>query len=429
MKKSSILGSLVALSAGALLVAGCSNSNKSDSAKDSNKKVNITFWHAMNGPYQEQLDKIVKDFNSSQDKYVVKATAQGDYSALQKKVMAAGKSKSLPTMGQTTYTVVPDYQKQGLITSIDSFVNGKDGLSSEDKKDIYPAFLQSSKYDGQYYSMPFSKSDRIMYYNKDILEKNNLQVPKTFEDMQKMAATLKAKNIKTLGFDKSFDMEFEGLAKAAGNKLITDAGKVQINTKTAVEAANVYMDMVKDKTAESAGADFYYTQAFIDGKAAFYIGSSAGVTQMKKQAPKDFNWSTAPVPSYKGKSGTATAGNDLVMFKGASKDEQKGAWTFMKFITEAKSTKKWAMATGYVPLRKSVLEDSEYKAYLKENPTSQAAVDSLPDAFASTAFPGYSEYRNELLSTVDNMLSKNEDTQKALDNLQTKTETIMKENK
>ncbi|MCI1918468.1 MAG: ABC transporter substrate-binding protein, partial [Lactobacillus sp.] len=86
-------------------LAACGNSS-SDKSSDSGKKVTITFWHGMNGPYQKALNGIISDFNKSQDKYVVKGTAQGNYTALQQKIMAAAKSKKLPTIAQTTYTTV-----------------------------------------------------------------------------------------------------------------------------------------------------------------------------------------------------------------------------------------------------------------------------------------------------------------------------------
>ncbi|WP_162258844.1 ABC transporter substrate-binding protein [Lactobacillus selangorensis] len=429
MKKHLVFSSLVALTAGALLLVGGGQHPRAVHAADTGSKTTVTFWHAMSGPYQKEMNEMVTDFNHSQNKYVVQATPQGNYSALQKKVMAAGKSKSLPTMGQTTYTAVPDYQKQGLITSLDTYVDSKNGLSKKDKKDIFPAFLASSQYKGHYYSMPFSKSDRIMYVNKDIVKKYGLKTPKTWADFDQISKKLSGTGIKSLAFDKSFISEYEGLAYDAGTRLVTKSDQPQLSSKKSVGAAKTIMNMIDAKTAETSGADFYYTQKFINGKAAYYISSSAGITQMKKQAPKTLSWNTMAIPSYKGAAHTATAGNDLVIFKGASKAQQKGAWAFMKYLTDSKQTEKWAMATGYLPLRKSVLQKASYKTYLKQNPTSQAAVKSLNGTFSSTAFPGFSEFYMNLGTAIDNMLTKHESPKKALDELQTKTETILKDNR
>ena len=42
-------------------------------------KENIVFWHAMTGEGQKALEKIVDDYNKSQDEVVVDAIFQGSY--------------------------------------------------------------------------------------------------------------------------------------------------------------------------------------------------------------------------------------------------------------------------------------------------------------------------------------------------------------
>ena len=60
-------------------------------------KVKVTFWHAMNGPHAEELTKLVKAFNESQDKYEVEETSQGNYKALQQVYPDCVLAKIFPT--------------------------------------------------------------------------------------------------------------------------------------------------------------------------------------------------------------------------------------------------------------------------------------------------------------------------------------------
>ncbi|WP_125580910.1 ABC transporter substrate-binding protein [Lacticaseibacillus suibinensis] len=410
-------------------LAACGNSS-SDKSSDSGKKVTITFWHGMNGPYQKALNGIISDFNKSQDKYVVKGTAQGNYTALQQKIMAAAKSKKLPTIAQTTYTTVPDYVSNGFITPLDPYMlKGSDKLSQSSLDDIYPAFITSSKYEGKYYSMPFSKSTRIMYYNPTLMKKLGVDMPKSWEDLEALGPKLKAQGVMVMGFDSSFDMELEGLARQAGNPFVSKDLKANLDSKKTLKVTNMIYNMIQNGEAKTAGEDFYGDKSFTSGKTLFYFGSSAGISSMKQNAPKGFTWGTAPLPTYNGKKATELAGNDIVMFKSASTDEQKGAWAFMKYLTSKKETIKWAEATGYVPLRKSAVKDASFQAYLKKNPTSKAAVDSLSFGFQSTAFKGFTEYRNDLLDAVDNMTTKGTKPETAMADLQKKTEVILKDAK
>ena len=398
-------------------------------ASAASKPTKITFWHAMTGNYAKALDEQIKAFNASQSKYEIVATAQGDYTTLNQKVMAAAKSKTLPDMAQATYTQVPDYAKNGIVTNMDSQVKGKNGLSKADLKNIYPGFLEQAKYKGSYYAMPFSASVRVMFYNKSILDQYGLSVPKTWDDVAKMAKVLKQHNIAAVGYDKSFDMEWNSMVRAAGVKLVTPSGKVNINSKKAVAAAKTITDMVNNGEALTAGSDIYGTTNFVNGKTALSFSSSAGISATKAAAPESFDWGTAVMPSYEGKNATMLAGNNLVTTAQASKNEQARAFAFMKFLASDKQTEKWAEATGYLPITKKAAKSVSYKAYLKANPLAKAASDSLPGAFSDTAFLGYQEYRTDLLSATDAMLTKKMAPKDALDTLQKQTKKIVKESK
>lgn len=116
------------------------------------------------------------------------------------------------------------------------------------------------------------------------------------------------------------------------------------------------------------------------------------------------------------------------MFKDASAAEKKGGADFIKFLLSKKETIKWSEKTGYVPLTKSAVKDSGYQAFLDKNPADKAAVNSLDFGFQSTAFIGFSEYRTNLLSAVDAMLTKHETPEKAMGTLQTQTKKVIKDN-
>ncbi|MDR3240802.1 MAG: ABC transporter substrate-binding protein [Lactobacillaceae bacterium] len=420
---------VVAATAVATLAASTLVSTTPLVASAASKPTTITFWHAMTAGYNDALTKQIDEFNQSQSKYKVVATAQGDYTTLNQKIMAAAKSKTLPTMSQATYTQVPDYAKDGIVKNLDSEVASKAGWSKKDLKNIYPGYLAQTKYDGHYYAMPFSASVRVMFYNKTILDKYNLQVPKTWDDIEKMAPTLAKDGIAAVGFDKSYDMEWNGLVRAAGTQLVTANGKVNVDSKTAITAANMLNNMIEKGYAKTAGSDIYGTTSFVNGQTAMTFSSSAGISATQAAAPEGFDWGTAVIPSYKGKNATQLAGNNLVLTSQASKKQAAGAFAFMKFLASDKQTEKWAEATGYLPITKKAANSKSYKAYLAKNPLAKAASDSLPGAFSDAAFPGYQEYRTNLVTAVDSMITKKTPAKDALKTLATETKKTIKENK
>ncbi|KRM88936.1 ABC transporter substrate-binding protein [Liquorilactobacillus vini] len=383
----------------------------------STKQTKISLWTGLTGVYEKNLQKITNGFNKSQSKYKVVLTSQGTYDKMNQKVMAAAKSNNLPVLGMALYTSLPDYKHNGFIQNLNPLYKS---MSKKSVNDIYTSFREGSKVDGSYYSIPLSKSVRVLYYNKDILKKYGLSVPKTWKQLRADGQKLKEHNIYGYGFDQSFQMEWEGMLHAAGVTPVSDK-KIEVNSKPAIKAANFVFDMVKDKTAKSAGSNVYWTQSFVNGQSAFYIGSSAAVASIKEAAKKSFNWGAAVVPSYEGKSGTEVAGNDLVLFKGASKAEKAGAYKYLKYLLKPNVTAKWAEATGYVPVSKKAVKSKSYQKFLKANPYDQAAVDSLPDSFSQKAFVGFNQYYTDSGTAFDSMLNKKTPAKKALDNLAKQT--------
>ncbi|MCV3296195.1 ABC transporter substrate-binding protein [Oenococcus kitaharae] len=391
-------------------------------------RTKVVLWDGMTGPYAKALDKIVKGYNRSQSKYTVVRQSQGNYAALNQKIMAAAKSRTLPDMAQATYTQVPDYQKENLVSPLDSYMlKGSDKISKAQLKNIYPGFISSSKWQGKYYSIPFSKSVRVMLVNQDLLKQLGFSTPQSWNDLEKIAKAAKAKGDAGIGFDASFDMELEGMSTAAGNKFVSKNLKVNFAKPKVLKAANTIYDMLQNGEAWTAGADVYGTNRFAEGKTAVYFSSSAGVT-ISASTVKKFKLGTAVFPSYQGKRATEFAGNDIVMMNNGKK-HQAGVWSFMKYLLKNKTTEQWAESTGYLPLTKKARNSASYKSYLKKNPLFKAAADSLPYGFQATAFSGYNDYRNKMLTAIDAVTAKKESPSKVFPATAKEMKTIISDNK
>ncbi|BAP84635.1 sugar ABC transporter substrate-binding protein [Paucilactobacillus hokkaidonensis JCM 18461] len=414
MKRFRQLLLLVLFLAAVATLSACSN-KQTDASSD---RVTITFWHGMTGERKTELNQMISDFNKSQSKYKVVGSSQGDFAGVQQKITAAAKSKTLPTIAQTTYTNVPNYVKGGFVTSFDPYI------SKSDLSDIYPAFLQATMYQGKRYSMPFSKSARILFYNKDLLKQEGLSVPTTWADIQNDGERLKAKGITAMAFDQSFVSELDGLTYQSGSQLLSS--KPTVDSKQTLAATHVIWDMLQEGTATTAGTDGYGSTKFFAGKTLFYSGSSAAISTIQASTPKGMHWGTATLPSYQGKQATGIAGNDIVMFKSASTAQRKGSAAFVKYLMSNKQTIKWAEKTGYVPLTKSAQKDAGYQSYLAKNPTAKAASESLSFGFQDQAFLGYEQYLAALNKAVGEMTANQVTPEKSMTQLQQQVEKIVK---
>ena len=167
--KNKLFGGL-ALSASLILAAcgveeGTTEGTEETTSDQTEEAIEVTFWHAMNGPHQEAMTKLTDAFNESQDQYEVVEENQGDYSTLNQSIIAGGASQTLPTMSQLTPGDVPNLANDGLLLSLDDILVSETGFTQEQLDDVYPGFLSSSVYNEEMYAIPFSKSTRVMYYN------------------------------------------------------------------------------------------------------------------------------------------------------------------------------------------------------------------------------------------------------------------------
>ena len=69
---------LISIIAGSMMACGTKTENSTSQAtKTENGKIQIEYWYGLGGKLDESMQKIVTDFNNSQDKYEVKPIAKG----------------------------------------------------------------------------------------------------------------------------------------------------------------------------------------------------------------------------------------------------------------------------------------------------------------------------------------------------------------
>lgn len=78
-----------------------------------------------------------------------------------------------------------------------------DQFSSATLLSIYPGIATNLLYTGSYYQIPFATGTRILFYNKTLLDKYTLSVPKTWSTLTKIGQQLKGHGITGVAFNKS----------------------------------------------------------------------------------------------------------------------------------------------------------------------------------------------------------------------------------
>lgn len=378
------------------------------------EKVQVTFWHAMNGPHQEMVTSLVEEFNASQDTVEVVEQNQGDYSTLQQSIMASAASGNLPTMTQLTSSNTPDFKDQGLLIALDDLMTDDNGWTTDLVDGIYPGFIEGVTYDGSIYAIPFSKSVRIMYVNEDMLAEVGAEIPTTWQEVLDLGVALDEAGIDkpAMGLENSISMELETMARQNGAAWVSpDLTEVEIASETATEPAQFIYDLIAAGHARTAGEDGFMSGPFSSGESALYIGSSAGLSYVLPGIEESgITLATAELPVFgEGEPLTLFAGNDLGVFSSATEEEQAGAAQFMAFLLEADNTARWASETGYLPITVQGTESETWTAFLAENPLVEAATAELSYGMSQPGYVGASEVFNEIEMAIERILLSDAD--------------------
>ena len=222
--------------------------------------------------------------------------------------------------------------------------------------------------EGDLYALPFSGNVQFLFYNKEILDKNNLTIPQSWEELYDIADNVQ-KGGQGLGYvirgeqGNPIVSDFLPILWACGGKVFDENWKAAVNTPEAKKALEMYLKLAK------AGANYNKADivtAVSEGKAAMSLGWPSWYISGEKAAAQ-----YCPIPTKFEKSGSAHAtgmiGNWMMGIAANSKNKELAA-EFLKYITSS-SVQKQMVPAGGVPTRVSVCTDEALAKQYQYLPT------------------------------------------------------------
>jgi sn-glycerol 3-phosphate transport system substrate-binding protein len=109
-------------------------------------------------------------------------------------------------------------------------------------------------------------------------------------------------------------------------------------------------------------------------------------------------------------------GAGITMFP-STPEKQDATWEFLTWLLEPDNVAKWTVATGYVPVRKSVLESEEIQKLFEEQPYYRAAFEQLQYVVSMEQFWEIGTLDDGLVELISNVEHKAMTPQEAADKL------------
>ncbi|WP_171115617.1 MULTISPECIES: extracellular solute-binding protein [Streptomyces] len=368
----------------ALAATACGGDDSGDSAGG---PVTITWWDTSNATNEAPTyQALVKEFEAANKDIKVKYV-NVPFDQAQNKFDTAAGASGAPDVLRSEVGWTPAFAKKGYFLPLD----GTEALADESK--FQPSLIEQAKYEGKTYGVPFVTDTLALVYNKDLFEKAGVEVPKTWDDLKKAAATIKDKTGVDGYWGSTQAYYAQTFLHGEGTDTVdADAKKITVKSPEAKKAYETWLSLFDGKGLHKADttADAYahIQDAFVNGKVAAIIQGPWEITNFYKgSAFKDKeNLGIATVPAGStGKAGAPTGGHNLSVYAGSDEAHQQAALKFVNFMTSAKAQETIALKNSTLPTR-----DDAYTAEVKADPGIAGYQGVLAAAQPRPALPEYS---------------------------------------
>jgi len=230
-----------------------------------------------------------------------------------------------------------------------------------------PGLVQGATYNGKVYGSPLFEDQGFMYYRKDLLAKEGMTPPTTWEQLESEAKTLVSKGLVKYGFVWQGD-SYEGLtcnfmeylASAGGTATNSNYTQATLNTPAADKALTFMRSLITSGVSPAAVTTFQEAQAmntFNAGDAAFlrnwdYAYANANTPALSKVVGKV---GVEPMPAFAGQPtpGYSNIGGWNLYINPHSKNFAADL-TFIKFMASPTAQTLLATAASEIPTTTAV---------------------------------------------------------------------------
>ncbi|MCB0999653.1 MAG: ABC transporter substrate-binding protein [Acidimicrobiales bacterium] len=362
--------------------------------------VEILFWHGMSNELGRELERIVEQFNGSQDRVRVRLEFQGGYEQTIDKYLQSN------TGNRPDLVQMPEYTVQLMV---DTESNVPVQACMEDAGDtadeLLPAALSAYATESVQWAMPFNVSNPVLYYNELVFRNAGLDPdapPRTLAELADAGRTIQASGAASYGI--ALDSAPDGgggwfleqwLAKEGefysdnANGRTAPSTRVLFDGPSGVELFRQLQDLVLTGGGVYVGENPSGTDAFLkladsSAPASMTIATSAALQSVLLFVEGGIipgigvdDLGVAPMPSPSGEPGTLIGGASLWITAGRGDERAAAAYEFVRYLVSPEIQSQWAANTGYVPVNSGAIDVDPLKSLYEADPRFRVAYDQV----------------------------------------------------
>ncbi len=312
-----------------ILFFGRSNSNQDE----------LVFWTLQMGDFAPYMNRVIEKFEAQNDvkiKWIDVPFSEGE-----KRTLASVLSDNPPDL----INLNPDFS--ALLAQRGALYE----IAQENTEQFNKSIINSLKYNGKLYSLPWYATSAVTIYNKELL--GGQKVPATYDEMAKIAPKLKA---------------YAMLPNITENdtmlRILNKYGVEDINSEQSIEVFELFKNMYEKGYIPKETVTQTHREAlekYMAEQIVFFQAGANFLNMIKENAPSTYA-KTDVAPQFTGKLGQ----NDFSLMNfviPARAKHKEDALKFALFLTNYENQLELAKLTNVLAVNQQALDDDYYKNY------------------------------------------------------------------
>lgn len=346
-------------------VMGCGTEKTEETCKEqAQEPEKLVLWsYYETRAQQEGLEKLVRRFNESQEKYEV-SWEYIPMAEFTRSLCFSSSSDELPDLILADNPDMESLIKIGLLADITDNLEGR--ISVEE---YYPEVWKSVEYQGSYYGVPFSCNNTAIIYNKRMFRDKNIQVPVTWSDFKKAAEKLTTKGTEDCyGFAMCALGGEQGAFQFMSWILATGADKENLTDQKVRDAFCLIDQLLSENCMPNDCLNWTQndlTRSFVAGETAMIENGPWAIPEIERSG---IEYGIFEFPVYATR-GVVLGGENLAAVDGKNVD---GAVAFIDYYNQKDIMEEICQVTRNIPPKMELAKD-----YGKNNPNYQVFINQM----------------------------------------------------
>ena len=327
--------------------------------KNQDNSNEIIFWTLQMSDFSPYMNKVIKEFEEQNPEIKIK-WVDVPFSEGEKRTLASVLSDNPPDL----INLNPDFSallaQRGALYEIDEQYTGQ----------FNKHIINSLKYNGRLYSLPWYATSAVTIYNKKLLSKSGAKMPETFEDLGEIAPLIKEK---TGAYVLLPNITENDTMLRILNKYGVTA--LNINSEQSIKVFDYFKNLYEKDLIPKESVTQTHREAlekYMAEQIVFFQAGANFLNMIKENAPSTYK-NTDVAPQITGKLGQNDFSlmNFVIPIRAKHKQE---ALKFALFLTNYENQLELAKLTNVLAVNEETLKDNFYTTYDKNDLMAKARV-------------------------------------------------------